>query len=78
MKNKKEILGFLERYFVEELSQPAFNQDLKIEEIDGLDSLEIVNLSMALEDKFGLEVKKEYFKKDMTFRQIIDLIVNNP
>ena len=78
MKNKKEILGFLERYFVEELSQPAFNQDLKIEEIDGLDSLEIVNLSMALEDKFGLEGKKEYFKKDMTFRQIIDLIVNNP
>jgi acyl carrier protein len=78
MKNKKEILGFLERYFREELSQPAFNQDLKIEEIDGLDSLEIINLSMALEDKFGLEVKKEYFKKDMTFRQIIDLIVKNP
>jgi len=53
-------------------------EDVKLETslIDDLeaDSLDIVELSMALEEEFGIEVKDEDFERLKTVEAIIDYI----
>ena len=73
MTSRKQIEKFFEDYFSEELVL-KFDKNLKIKDISGFDSLEIVNLSLNLEDKFNYRIKKEDFTGDKTFSEIIDSI----
>jgi len=73
MTSRKQIEKFFEDYFSEELVL-KFDKNLKIKDISGFDSLEIVNLSLNFEDKFKHTIKKEDFTGDKTFSEIIDSI----
>ncbi len=73
MTSRKEIEKFFEDYFSKKLNL-KFDENLKIKDISGFDSLEIVSLSLDFEDKFGHTIKKEDFTGDKTFSEIIDLI----
>ena len=73
MTSRKQIEKFFEDYFSEELVL-KFDKNLKIKDISGFDSLEIVNLSLDFEDKFNYRIKKEDFAGDKTFSEIIDSI----
>ena len=73
MTSRKDIEKFFENYFAEELVL-KFDKNLKIKDISGFDSLEIVNLSLNFEDKFNYTIKKEDFTGDKTFSEIIDSI----
>ena len=73
MTSRKDIEKFFENYFAEELVL-KFDKNLKIKDISGFDSLEIVNLSLNFEDKFKHTIKKEDFAGDKTFSEIIDSI----
>ena len=73
MTSRKDIEKFFEDYFTEELVL-KFDKNLKIKDISGFDSLEIVNLSLNFEDKFKHTIKKEDFTEDKTFSEIIDSI----
>jgi acyl carrier protein len=44
----------------------------------GADSLDVVELVMALEEKFGLEIKDEDAEKIGTVKQAIDYIQSHP
>ena len=73
MTSRKEIEKFFENYFAEELVL-KFDKNLKIKDISGFDSLEIVNLSLNFQDKFKHSIEKEDFTGDKTFSEIIDSI----
>jgi len=73
MTSRKQIEKFFEDYFSKELVL-KFDKNLKIKDISGFDSLEIVNLSLDFEDKFNYRIKKEDFTGDKTFSEIIDSI----
>ena len=73
MTSRKEIEKFFENYFAEELVL-KFDKNLKIKDISGFDSLEIVNLSLNFQDKFKHTIEKEDFTGDKTFSEIIDSI----
>ena len=73
MTSRKDIEKFFENYFAEELAL-KFDKNLKIKDISGLDSLEIVNLSLNFQDKFKHSIEKEDFTGDKTFSEIIDSI----
>ena len=73
MTSRKQIEKFFEDYFSEELVL-KFDENLKIKDISGFDSLEVVSLPLDFEDKFGHTIKKEDFTGDKTFSEIIDLI----
>ena len=73
MTSRKQIEKFFEDYFSEELVL-KFDKNLKIKDISGFDSLEIVNLSLDFEDEFNHKIKKEDFTGDKTFSEIIDSI----
>lgn len=73
MTSRKDIEKFFEDYFSEELVL-KFDKNLKIKDISGFDSLEIVNLSLNFQDKFKHTIEKEDFTGDKTFSEIIDSI----
>ena len=73
MTSRKDIEKFFENYFAEELVL-KFDKNLKIKDISGFDSLEIVNLSLNFQDKFKHTIEKEDFTGDKTFSEIIDSI----
>ena len=73
MTSRKDIEKFFENYFAEELAL-KFDKNLKIKDISGFDSLEIVNLSLNFQDKFKHTIEKEDFTGDKTFSEIIDSI----
>lgn len=73
MTSRKDIEKFFEDYFAEELGL-KFDKNLKINDISGFDSLEIVNFSLNFEDKFKHTIEKENFAGDKTFSQITDSI----
>ena len=73
MTSRKQIEKFFEDYFSEELVL-KFDKNLKIKDISGFDSLEIVNLSLNFQDKFKHTIEKEDFTGDKTFSEIIDSI----
>lgn len=50
--------------------------EAKLMEDLGADSLDVVELSMALEDEFGIEVKDEDFADLMTVSDIVTYIEN--
>ena len=73
MTSRKDIEKFFEDYFTEYLVL-KFDKNLKIKDISGFDSLEIVNLSLNFQDKFKHSIEKEDFTGDKTFSEIIDSI----
>ena len=73
MTSRKDIEKFFENYFAEELVL-KFDKNLKIKDINGFDSLEVVSLSLDFEDKFEHTIKREDFLGDKTFSEIIDSI----
>lgn len=73
MTSRKEIEKFFEDYFSKKLNL-KFDENLKIKDINGFDSLEVVSLCLDFEDKFEHAIKKEDFLGDKTFSEIIDLI----
>ena len=52
MTSRKDIEKFFEDYFAEKLNL-KFDENLKIKDINGFDSLEVVSLSLDFEDKFS-------------------------
>lgn len=69
MTSRKDIEKFFENYFAEELVL-KFDKNLKIKDISGFDSLEIVNLSLNFEDKFNYTIKKKISQGTKHFRRL--------
>lgn len=47
-----------------------FDKNLKIKDISGFDSLEIVNLSLDFEDKFNYRIKRKISQGTKHFRRL--------
>lgn len=57
------------------INKPAFEaRDLSITYLN-IDSLELLNLSLAIETKFNLTLNYEKLTSDITLEQLIDLLV---
>tara|TARA_B110000503_G_C7138726_1_gene409963 strand:+ start:1322 stop:1573 length:252 start_codon:yes stop_codon:yes gene_type:complete len=57
------------------INKPAFEaRDLSITYLN-IDSLELLNLSLAIETKFNLTLNYEKLTSDITLDQLIDLLV---
>ena len=57
------------------INKPAFEaRDLSITYLN-IDSIELLNLSLAIETKFNLTLNYEKLTSDITLEQLIDLLV---
>lgn len=72
-----EILGRIKKVVAEQLGVPI--EDVKLEsslkEL-GADSLDAVELVMAIEEEFGISIPDEEAEKLLTIKQILDKILD--
>ncbi len=56
------------------ISEDAVNPESKFVDDLGADSLDLVELIMAFEDKFGIEISDEEAEKMVTVKDVLDYI----
>jgi acyl carrier protein len=69
--SQKEISDYITSYFGAKLSEDGMTKrirDLKI------DSLDLVEFLMALEEKFDVEIDADEIDQDMTLKQFCELV----
>lgn len=59
------------------LDAPVKNEENLIEDL-GFDSLDTVELTMALEDEYGFDIPDEDFQKIETVQHAIDYVLTHP
>jgi len=59
------------------ISDPAINNDASLVNDLGADSLDIVELAMALEDEFGFEIPDDEMLKLTTVQSVVDYCAAN-
>ena len=67
----KDIRGFTSSYFKEKRAD--FNLTQRIRDVR-IDSLDLVEFLMALEEKFDVEVDTDQVDQDMTFEEFCKLV----
>ncbi|CDZ75486.1 hypothetical protein ING2D1G_1348 [Peptoniphilus sp. ING2-D1G] len=72
LENLKDILS--ENFGIE---GETIMMDSKLQEDLGLDSLDAVELSMSIEEDYGIEISDEDFSKFVTVGDIIDYVESN-
>ncbi len=75
-KSKDEIYEILRKVIAEELEvEPdSVTPDARFQEDLGADSLDLVELTMKLEDEFGIKVPDEDVEKLTTVQSVVDYI----
>lgn len=69
MNNKEKFLNILTSY-----SKVPVSEDLRLKEDIKLDSLDLVELVMECEEKFGIEIPEQKLYKVSTVQDIMSLI----
>lgn len=69
MNNKEKFLSILNSY-----SKVPVSEDLRLKEDIKLDSLDLVELVMECEEKFGIEIPEQKLYKVSTVQDIMTLI----
>ncbi len=72
--SRSTVTKFFEDHFSRQLSQP-FDENTKIEDIDGFDSLAMVDLSIEFEDTFNATLDLETFKSAVYLKDVVDVAV---
>lgn len=72
--SRNTVTKFFEDYFFTQLNQP-FDENVKIADIDGFDSLAIVDLSIEFENSFNATLELETIKKAIYLRDVVDIAV---
>ena len=77
--NKDEIFDKVKEIIIEQLGVPENSINLEASFIDdlGADSLDIVELIMALEEEFDLEIPDSDAEKVVTVGDVVDYIKDN-
>lgn len=75
----EEIFGEIKNIIVEQLGVEEEKVTMEASFIDdlGADSLDIVELIMALEEKYDTEIADEVAEKMVTVKDVAEYIVNN-
>jgi acyl carrier protein len=68
------VIKFFEDHFSRQLNQP-FDEDTRIADVDGFDSLAMVDLSIELEDTFNVTLTLDSFKNAVYLKDIVDIVV---
>lgn len=72
--SRNTVTKFFEDYFPRQLSQP-FDENVKIADIDGFDSLAIVDLSIEFENSFNAMLELETVKNAVYLKDVVDIAV---
>jgi len=71
---KDEITKLFADFFSKQLNQ-TFNENLKIQDVEGFDSLAMVDLSIEFEEAFDVALNLDTFKSATYLKDVIDEVV---
>jgi len=76
--NQKEIINRINAFMVEdfEVEESAIRPEASLKETLDLDSLDYIDLVVAIEQNFGFKVKPEDFQQMHTIQDFYDYILN--
>lgn len=69
--SRDKVTTVFEEFFSTQLNQP-FDENAQIKDIDGFDSLAMVDLSIAFEDAFDISLNLDTFKNATCLKDVVD------
>ena len=77
--NQKEIINRINAFLVEdfEVDENALSPDANLKEALDLDSLDYIDLVVAIEQNFGFKVKPEDFQQMHTINDMYNYVANH-
>lgn len=72
---RSEITKLFEDYFSEQLNR-MFDENLQIQDVEGFDSLAMVDLSIEYERRFNDTLNLQSFRSAVYFKDVIDEAMN--
>lgn len=71
MTDRSTVVEFFAEHFARQLKQP-FDESARVADVDGLDSLAMVDLSIEFEDTFNTNLNLDAFRNAVYVRDVID------